>query len=51
VFFSVRSNERIAPELVDLSHSGCNDKILGREDPGKWNFPDLDRMWGSVDSL
>ena len=49
VFFSVRSNAHIVPELVDLSHSGCNDKILGREDPGKWNFPNLDRMWGNTE--
>ncbi len=48
VFFSTESNTRIAPETVDLSRPGSNDKILGREDPGKWNFPNLDRMWGSA---
>jgi len=49
VFFSVRSNTHIPPEVVDLSRPGCPDKLTGREDPGKWNFPDLDKMWGSVD--
>lgn len=49
VFFSVRSNARIPPEVVDLSIRAGADKIVGREDPGKWNFPDLDRMWGRVD--
>jgi putative nucleotidyltransferase with HDIG domain len=49
VFFSAKSNTHIPPEVVDLSIRSCLDRIVSREDPGKWNFPDLDRMWGSVD--
>ncbi len=49
VFFSVRSNAHIPPEVVDLSVRASPDKIVSREDPGKWGFPDLDQMWGSVD--
>jgi HD-GYP domain-containing protein (c-di-GMP phosphodiesterase class II) len=49
VFFSVRSNAHIPPEVVDLSVRASPDKIVSREDPGKWDFPDLDQMWGSVD--
>jgi hypothetical protein len=34
---------------VDISNPAYMDKIAGREDPSKWNFPNLDKMWGSVD--
>jgi HD-GYP domain-containing protein (c-di-GMP phosphodiesterase class II) len=44
-FFSTRSNARIIPVLVDLSEKTCRDGIAGREDPAKWNFPDLDALW------
>ncbi len=45
-FFSLSSGLRIAPETMDLSDPGCGEKILGREDPSQWNFPDLHRLWG-----
>ncbi len=45
VFFSSKTRERIAPELVDLSERGCKEKISGREDPANWNFPDLNALW------
>ena len=48
VFFSTRSNARIAPEIVDLARPGCTEKIAGREDPAKWNFPDLNELWSGV---
>lgn len=48
VFFSTRSNARIKPEVVDLSRPGCPEKISGREDPAKWNFPDLDELWSGL---
>ncbi|APW39627.1 phosphodiesterase [Rhodoferax koreense] len=51
VFYSTKSNQRIAPELIDLSSAGCSDKILHREDPAKWQFPDLNDLWmGSASS-
>jgi len=49
VFFSTKSNTHIPPEVVDLSLPGSTEKIAGREDPEKWGFLDLDKMWGSVD--
>ena len=49
VFFSTKSNTHIPPEVVDISNPAYMDKIAGREDPSKWNFPNLDKMWGSVD--
>ena len=48
VFYSTRSNARIKPEIIDLSRPGCSDKIAGREDPSKWNFPDLNELWSGL---
>ena len=45
VFYSTRANTRITPEIVDLSRPGCREKIVLREDPAKWHFPDLDELW------
>ena len=51
VFFSTRCNARIRPEIVDLAQSAGVSKIVGREDPKKWSFPDLDALWlGSIES-
>ena len=48
VFFSTRINARIFPEVIDLARPGCPLKIVGREDPAKWNFPDLHEMWSGL---
>lgn len=48
VFYSTRSNMRILPVVIDLSLSGGNEKIVGREDPSKWNFPDLNELWSGM---
>lgn len=45
VFFSVRSMAYIAPELLDLSRPGTNDKIASREDAAKWGLKDINRYW------
>jgi len=45
VFFSTRSQMRIAPEIVDLARAGTRDTIAGREDPERWNFRDLNDLW------
>jgi putative nucleotidyltransferase with HDIG domain len=50
-FFSTRSNSRIRPEVIDLSRPGCPHKIISREDPAKWNFPDLHEIWSGVPRL
>jgi hypothetical protein len=46
VFYSTKSNLRITPEVLDLSSKAVRDKIIGREDPEKWQFPDLNALWG-----
>ena len=48
VFFSTRTNARIRPEIVNLSRPGCREKIVGREDPCRWNFPDLNELWSDL---
>lgn len=45
VFFSTRSQLRIAPEVIDLSRPNVTDRIVGREDPARWRFSDLETLW------
>ena len=45
VFYSTSAGARILPEIIDLSHAGSKEKIVAREDPAKWDFPDLDELW------
>jgi len=48
LFYSTKSGMRILPEVVDLSRPDCVEKILAREDPEKWNFPDLNELWSGI---
>jgi len=48
VFFSTKSDLRIPPEVIDLSVAGTTDKIVAREDPDKWRFPDLHTLWSGI---
>lgn len=45
VFYSTKSDLRVPPELVNLAAPGCTEKIVAREDPEKWRFPDLNELW------
>jgi HD-GYP domain-containing protein (c-di-GMP phosphodiesterase class II) len=45
VFFSTKSNMRIPPQIIDLSRPDSKEKIVSREDPEKWHFPDLNELW------
>lgn len=51
VFFSTKSNMRIVPSIVDLSQSHTLEKIISREDPTQWNFPDLNALWSGLSHL
>ena len=51
VFFSTKSQMPIPPEVLDLSHSGCNDRIVARESNKVWKFPHLDELWAGADTL
>lgn len=48
VFFSTKSNMRVVPHVLDLSSPDTHDKIVGREDPAKWHFPDLNALWSGL---
>ncbi|MES2609216.1 MAG: HD-GYP domain-containing protein [Pseudomonadota bacterium] len=45
VFFSTKSDMRIPPATIDLADPHCTEKIVAREDPDKWKFPDLNELW------
>jgi putative nucleotidyltransferase with HDIG domain len=48
VFFSTKSDLRIPPEVVDLAAPGATEKIVARESPDQWNFPDLNELWSGL---
>lgn len=45
VFYSIRSQSRIVPEMLDLGKS--SDKIVSKEIPDDWGFDDLENLWRS----
>ncbi len=48
VFFSIKSNARIATDIVDLSKPACKDKIASHEDPLKWGISDIHELWSGI---
>lgn len=48
VFFSIKSNVRIPPEILDLSKPACKDKIVSHEDPAKWGIRDIHELWSGM---
>jgi putative nucleotidyltransferase with HDIG domain len=51
VFFSATSELHIQPEVIDLAHPGCSDRIVARESNRKWKFRHLDELWAGTDVL
>jgi HD-GYP domain-containing protein (c-di-GMP phosphodiesterase class II) len=49
VFFNTTTAKRMLPELIDLGSPWCADKVIACEDPDKWGFKDLDKLWGAPD--
>lgn len=50
VFFSIKSNIRLIPEVLDLSKPNARDKIVSHEDPAKWDLNDIQELWCGVAS-
>lgn len=48
VFFSTRSNLPLEQSVVDLARVQGQERIVGREAPGNWDFKELDRLWREV---
>ena len=46
-FHSADRRVAIPPVLIDLSESGCSERIIGRVDPADWGFGSLDHLWMS----
>lgn len=44
-FYSIERDCYIAPEVIDLAAPGCAERIVGREDPAKWGFVNLEALW------
>jgi len=51
VFFSITSNSRIPPEILDLSKPSCKDKIVSHEDPEKWDIHDIQELWSGLPAV
>ena len=47
-FFSIKSNLRIVPEIIELSHPGNKERIVGREMPEDWGIKNLEELWTGV---
>ncbi len=45
VFFSTKANMPIPVQLLDLAAADATDRIVGREAPEDWRFPQLDQLW------
>lgn len=45
VFYSTKSTSYLPPQILDLSGSGLQDKIVGREDAAKWGLKNVNDLW------
>ncbi|MFO6421224.1 HD-GYP domain-containing protein [Hylemonella sp. W303a] len=44
-FYSVERDRRIPPQTFNLASADCPVRIVSRENPEQWNFPNLDKLW------
>jgi HD-GYP domain-containing protein (c-di-GMP phosphodiesterase class II) len=51
VFFSTKAQMPLPPELLDLNHPGCSERIIGRESNAVWQFKHLDELWAGREAL
>ena len=50
VFFSAKSKTPLPQQIIDLAKLVGREKIIGRESPEDWNFPNLDELWSELPS-
>ncbi|MDO8697104.1 MAG: HD-GYP domain-containing protein [Pseudomonas sp.] len=48
VFFSAKSKTPLPQQVIDLAKLVGREKIIGRESPEDWNFPNLDELWSEL---
>jgi putative nucleotidyltransferase with HDIG domain len=48
VFFSAKSKTPLPQQIIDLAKLVGREKIIGRESPEDWNFPNLDELWSEL---
>jgi hypothetical protein len=51
VFFSTNSSMRVPPARLDLSRTGCHDRIVAREPEAAMQFKHLDELWADPEVL
>lgn len=44
-FYSVERDRRIPPQTFNLANADCPVRIVSRENPEQWNFPNLEKLW------
>ncbi|EGI78099.1 HD-GYP domain-containing protein [Hylemonella gracilis] len=44
-FYSVERDRRIPPQTFNLASADCPVRIVSRENPEQWNFPNLEKLW------
>lgn len=49
LFFSTRSQMPVPVEVLDTSHPGCGDRIVGKESNQVWKFKHLDELWAGAE--
>ncbi len=48
VFFSAKSKAPIPQQIIDLAKLVGREKIVSRESPEDWNFPNLHELWSEL---
>ncbi len=51
LFYSVKRELPVTPQIVDLAGPGCQDRIVAREQRFPGQFPWLDDLWADTDVL
>ena len=44
-FYSIRSREKILPQVIDLAAPDCRESIVSPENPEQWGLSNLESLW------